>query len=53
MTGYMGEIKLIEGLIVAAETLGGEVIFFSLSGELVYSVQDICIIKDIALFTIH
>lgn len=52
VTGYMGEIKLIEGLIVAAETLGGEVIFFSLSGELVYSVQDICIIKDIALFTI-
>lgn len=33
-TGYMGEIKLIEGLIVAAETLGGEIIFFSLSGEL-------------------
>lgn len=31
-TGYMNEIKLIEGLIVAAETLGGEVIFFSLSG---------------------
>lgn len=32
-TGYMGEIKLIEGLIVAAETLGGEIIFFSLSGK--------------------
>lgn len=33
-TGYMNEIKLIEGLIVAAETLGGEVIFFSLSGKI-------------------
>ncbi|XP_076242063.1 major facilitator superfamily domain-containing protein 6 [Calliopsis andreniformis] len=33
-TGHMGEIKLIEGLIVAAETLGGEVIFFSLSGKI-------------------
>ncbi|KAG7200607.1 hypothetical protein KM043_001165 [Ampulex compressa] len=33
-TGYMGEIKLIEGLTVAAETLGGEVIFFSLSGKI-------------------
>ncbi|KYN05808.1 PREDICTED: major facilitator superfamily domain-containing protein 6 [Cyphomyrmex costatus] len=33
-TGYMGEIKLIEGLIVAAETLGGEIIFFSLSGKI-------------------
>lgn len=33
MTGHMGEIKLIEGLIVAAQTLGGEIIFFSLSGE--------------------
>lgn len=33
-TGHMNEIKLIEGLIVAAETLGGEVIFFSLSGIL-------------------
>ncbi|KAI4477376.1 hypothetical protein M0804_012762 [Polistes exclamans] len=31
-TGHMDKIKLIEGLIVAAETLGGEVIFFSLSG---------------------
>lgn len=31
-TGHMGQIKLIEGLIVASETLGGEVIFFSLSG---------------------
>ncbi|XP_047365966.1 major facilitator superfamily domain-containing protein 6 isoform X1 [Vespa velutina] len=30
-TGYMYKIKLIEGLIVAAQTLGGEVIFFSLS----------------------
>lgn len=33
-TGYMGEIKLIEGIIVAAETLGGEIIFFSLSGNI-------------------
>ncbi|XP_011058036.1 PREDICTED: major facilitator superfamily domain-containing protein 6-like [Acromyrmex echinatior] len=33
-TGYMSEIKLIEGLIVAAETLGGEIIFFSLSGKI-------------------
>ncbi|XP_046599209.1 major facilitator superfamily domain-containing protein 6 isoform X1 [Neodiprion lecontei] len=33
-TGDMGQIKLIEGLIVAAETLGGEVIFFSLSGAI-------------------
>ncbi|XP_020278961.1 major facilitator superfamily domain-containing protein 6 isoform X2 [Pseudomyrmex gracilis] len=33
-TGYIGEIKLIEGLIVAAETLGGEIIFFSLSGKI-------------------
>lgn len=34
VTDCMKEIKLIEGLIVAAETLGGEVIFFSLSGIL-------------------
>lgn len=27
-------VKLIEGLVVAAETLGGEVIFFSLSGKI-------------------
>lgn len=33
-TGDMDQIKLIEGLIVAAETLGGEVIFFSLSGKI-------------------
>lgn len=33
-TGHMMEIKLIEGLIVAAQTLGGEVIFFSLSGTI-------------------
>ena len=32
-TGYMNEIKLIEGLTVFAETLGGEVIFFTLSGN--------------------
>ncbi|CAD1475640.1 unnamed protein product, partial [Heterotrigona itama] len=34
VTDCMREIKLIEGLIVAAETLGGEVIFFSLSGKI-------------------
>ncbi|XP_057663490.1 uncharacterized protein LOC130898309 isoform X1 [Diorhabda carinulata] len=28
----IGNIKLLEGVIVAAETLGGEVIFFSISG---------------------
>lgn len=35
-TGHMREIKLIEGLTVAAETLGGEIIFFSLSGNVKY-----------------
>lgn len=30
-------IKLLEGLIVAAETLGGEVIFFSISGKYLWS----------------
>lgn len=34
VTNHMERIKLIEGLIVAAETLGGEVIFFSFSGSL-------------------
>ncbi|KAJ8684289.1 hypothetical protein QAD02_020081 [Eretmocerus hayati] len=34
MTGHMHQIKLIEGLTVLAETLGGEVIFFSLSGKI-------------------
>ncbi|XP_066141129.1 major facilitator superfamily domain-containing protein 6 [Euwallacea fornicatus] len=29
-----GNIKLLEGLIVAAETLGGEVLFFSISGKI-------------------
>ncbi|XP_031773730.1 major facilitator superfamily domain-containing protein 6-A isoform X2 [Apis florea] len=33
-TNYMSKIKLIEGLIVAAETLGGEIIFFSFSGKI-------------------
>ncbi|XP_017878338.1 major facilitator superfamily domain-containing protein 6 [Ceratina calcarata] len=32
--GNMNQIKLIEGLIVAAETLGSEIIFFSLSGKI-------------------
>lgn len=35
-TGHMAEIKLIEGLTTAAETLGGEIIFFSLSGNVGY-----------------
>lgn len=30
-----GNIKLIEGLVVAAETLGGEVIFFSIAGKII------------------
>ncbi|XP_078033340.1 major facilitator superfamily domain-containing protein 6 isoform X2 [Augochlora pura] len=34
VTGHMNEIKLIEGLIVAAQTLGGEVVFFPLSGKI-------------------
>ncbi|XP_076630377.1 major facilitator superfamily domain-containing protein 6 isoform X2 [Colletes latitarsis] len=34
VTGHMNEINLIEGLTVAAETLGGEVIFFSFSGKI-------------------
>ncbi|XP_058803719.1 major facilitator superfamily domain-containing protein 6 [Phymastichus coffea] len=33
-TGHMHDIKLIEGLTVFAETLGGEVIFFTLSGKI-------------------
>ncbi|XP_016843921.1 major facilitator superfamily domain-containing protein 6 [Nasonia vitripennis] len=33
-TGYMHEIKLIEGLTVFAETIGGEVIFFTFSGKI-------------------
>ncbi|XP_063992329.1 major facilitator superfamily domain-containing protein 6 isoform X2 [Diachasmimorpha longicaudata] len=33
-TNHLDQIKLIEGLIVAAETLGGEVVFFSLSGKI-------------------
>jgi MFS family permease len=33
-TGYMSEIKLIEGCIVAAECLGGEVLFFLISGKI-------------------
>lgn len=32
--GTMANIKLLEGLTIAAETLGGEVIFFSLSGRI-------------------
>ncbi|KAK0165199.1 hypothetical protein PV328_003736 [Microctonus aethiopoides] len=33
-TNYMHQIKLIEGLTVAAETLGGEVIIFLFSGKI-------------------
>ena len=32
-TGTMAKIKFLEGLTIAAETLGGEVVFFPLSGE--------------------
>lgn len=32
-TANTHNIKLLEGLIVAAETLGGEVVFFSISGN--------------------
>lgn len=31
-TGYMHQIKLIEGCVVAAECFGGEIIFFLISG---------------------
>ncbi|XP_066259293.1 major facilitator superfamily domain-containing protein 6 isoform X2 [Euwallacea similis] len=34
VTANTENIKLLEGLIVAAETLGGEVIFFSISGKI-------------------
>ncbi|XP_018392088.1 PREDICTED: major facilitator superfamily domain-containing protein 6-like [Cyphomyrmex costatus] len=34
MTGYMDRIKSIEGLIVAAQSFSGEVIFFFLSGKI-------------------
>ena len=33
-TGYMASIKLIEGFIVAAECLGGEILFFLISGKI-------------------
>lgn len=33
-TGYMESIKLIEGCVVAAECLGGEILFFLVSGEI-------------------
>jgi len=32
----MSKIKLIEGLIIAAQTFGGEIIFFFLSGNINY-----------------
>ncbi|XP_023165159.2 major facilitator superfamily domain-containing protein 6 [Drosophila hydei] len=34
-TGYMADIKLIEGLVVAAECLAGEVPFFFYSGKII------------------
>lgn len=33
-TGYMDHIKLIEGCVVAAECLGGEILFFLISGKI-------------------
>lgn len=33
-TGYSDSIKLIEGCVVAAECLGGEIIFFLISGKI-------------------
>lgn len=33
-TGYKDSIKLIEGCVVAAECLGGEIIFFLISGKI-------------------
>lgn len=33
-TGYMDSIKLIEGCVVAAECLGGEILFFLVSGKI-------------------
>lgn len=37
-TGSMANIKLLEGLTIAAETLGGEVVFFPLSGRILKKV---------------
>lgn len=34
----MANIKLLEGLTIAAETLGGEVVFFPLSGTELYGI---------------
>lgn len=34
-SGAMAHVKLIEGLVIAAETLGGEVIFFSYAGKMI------------------
>ncbi|XP_071626343.1 major facilitator superfamily domain-containing protein 6-like [Temnothorax longispinosus] len=33
-TGYMNKVKLIEGLVIAAETFGGEVLFLFFSGKI-------------------
>ncbi|XP_077266793.1 major facilitator superfamily domain-containing protein 6-like [Temnothorax americanus] len=34
-TGYMNKIKLIEGLVVTAETFGGEITFLFFSGKII------------------
>lgn len=35
LSGSMAHVKLIEGLVIAAETLGGEVIFFTYAGKMI------------------
>ncbi|KAL7300046.1 hypothetical protein TKK_0007056 [Trichogramma kaykai] len=52
-TGYTHDIKLIEGVTVFAETLGGEIIFFSLSGKILkkigYGYSFVCCFAAYAL----
>lgn len=50
-TNYMSKIKLIEGLIVAAETLGGEVIFFSFSGKLFIYIIKFYILHNFCIYS--
>lgn len=50
-TNYMSKIKLIEGLIVAAETLGGEVIFFSFSGRLFIYIIKFYILHNFCIYS--
>lgn len=38
-TGYVAKIKLIEGVVVAAQSFGGELVFFFFSGELKLSTK--------------